>query len=775
MKKTVGVLAVLMLVGCGAASGAGPTVWVVPSTLLRVGPTDAAATGATATIYGGQGEYVAFQVAVQAPSGGLTNVRLSVSSLTGPGSATIPSSSLILYRESYITISAAQHSSAGFETPGLPYTSDNGVQNASITTSNETLLDALIPAIDPATGNPPTSGATYPFELSSLAANNNTVFWVDTFVPRVTTAGTYIGTYTASSTQGSAEGTISLTVWNFTLPLKPSLRSLLGGGDFNLSAGGALAAGIEAELLRNRFMPDTSGLVNESTDISQYGLNDFDLGYYENVSYGACTGSDLKPAPPTLSALQTAVSAQPTGLYLSDYTADPESSCSNTAYYNSVIAWAKVLHQAVVTGVPGQIGVDNMVSQRPDSAAAAGGLFNDGLGTGRSAVDDWAMLPQDYDVAQTDTYDGLPNVTYVLQKGDKVWSYTDEVLDYYSPKWELDFLPINYRIWPGFLNQSLGITGTNYGAVSNWNSQSAAWTSSLSKGYTSSSNGYFPEEGILVYPGGPAGLQSTSSYQGVAPSIRLKYLRDGEQDYEYLQLLKNCGQTPNETAIYSLSASGSEYPNWHDWTMNEANLESARVTLGNQINSECSSGVTLESIAITPTSASIAAGGTQPFTATGTYSSCPTQNITGSVTWASSSTTVATIASTGVATGVTAGSTNITAKSGSITSNTSALTVTSASPITVSITAPANNATVSGVTTLTATASGGVGGVASVQFVIDLGFSDQENAGAAITKAPYTTTFNFATLSAAWYDVSAVATDTAGNTATATIEVDDTD
>ena len=862
MKKTMSVVVVFMLIGCGLAFGAGPTAWVVPSTLLRVGPTDAAGSGTTATIYGGQGEYVAFQVAVQAPSGGLTNVTLSVSSLTGPGGATIPSSSLILYRESYITISAAQHSSAGFETSGLPYTSDNGVQNAPITTSSETLPDALIPAIDPATGNPPTSGASYTFELSSLAASNNTVFWVDTFVPRGTTAGTYTGTYTVSSTQGSADGTISLTVWNFTVPLKPSLRSLFGGGDSNLSAGGALAAGIEAELLRNRLMPDTPNLVNESTDVSQYGLNDFDLGYYENVSYGACTGSDLKPAPPTLTALQGAVNAQPTGLYLSDYTADPESSCTNTAYYNSVIAWAKVLHQAVVTGVPGQIGVDNMVSQRPDSAAAAGGLFNDGLGTGRSAVDDWAMLPQDYDVAQTDTYDGLPNVTYVLQKGDKVWSYTDEVLDYYSPKWELDFLPINYRIWPGFLNQSLKITGTNYWAISNWNSESAAWTSSLSKGYTNSSEGYFPEEGILVYPGGPAGLQSTSSYQGVAPSMRLKYLRDGEQDYEYLQLLKNCGQTPNQTAIYSLSASGSEDPNWHDWTMNEANLESARVTLGNQINSECSSGVTLESIAITPvsasitaggteaftatgtyssgptqnitstvtwtssstavatiastgvatgvaagtsnitaslggvtsntatltvtaptlesiaitpTSASITAGGTEAFTATGTYSSGPTQNITNSVTWTSSSTTVATIASTGVATGKAAGTTNVTAKSGSITSNTAALTVTAASPIAVSITAPANNATVSGVTTLTATASGGVGGVASVQFIIDYGYSDQENAGAAITKAPYTTTFNFATLSAAWYDVTALATDTAGNTATATIEVDDTD
>jgi len=860
MKKRMCFLAILMLIGSSLASGQGPTVWVVPSTLLRVGPTDAAGTGTTATIYGAQGEYVPFQISVKAPSAALTNVTLSVSNLTGPSGATIPSSSLIRYRESYITIQAAQHSSAGFETSGLPYTSDNGVQPAPITTANETLPDALIPAIDPATGQAPTSGATYAFQLSSLAATNNTVFWVETFIPRGTTAGTYTGTYTVSSTQGSVTGAISLTVWNFTLPLAPSLRTLFGAGDSNLSAGGALAAGIQAELLRNRIVPDTSSLASESTDISQYGLNAYDLSQSEGVYYGACSGSNLSN-PPSVATLQGLVSAQPTGLYLNNYSADPESSCTNAAYYNSIIAWAKNLHQAVVTGVPGQVGIDNMVTQRPDSAAAAGGLFNDGLGTGRSAVDVWSVLPQDYDVAQSDQYDNLPNVTYVLQKGDKVWSYNDEVLDYYSPKWELDFLPINYRIWPGFLNQSQEITGMNYWAIANWNSESAAWTSPLSAGYTNSSSGFFPGEGILVYPGGPVGLQSNSSYQGVAPSMRLKYLRDGVQDYEYLQLLKNCGQTPNQAAMYSVSSTSTEYPNWHDWTMTAANLESARVTLGNQINSECSSGVTLESIAITPTSASISAGGTEAFTATGIYSSGPTQNITNSVTWHSSSssvatiaatgvgtgvsagtsnitatlggvtsnsaplrvtaptlvsiaitptsasitagategftatgtyssgptknitssvawhslsTAVATIASTGVATGVAAGTSNITAALGGVTSNSATLTVTATTPITVSVTAPQNNATVSGITTLTATASGGVGGVAKVQFVVDLGYSDQQNVGAAITKAPYTTTFNFATLGAAWYNVSAVATDKSGNTATSTIEVHDT-
>ena len=180
---------------------------------------------------------------------------------------------------------------------------------------------------------------------------------------------------------------------------------------------------------------------------------------------------------------------------------------------------------------------------------------------------------------------------------------------------------------------------------------------------------------------------------------------------------------------------------------------------------------TLNSIAVSPTSASIAVGGTQGFTATGTYSNGSTQNLTGTATWASSNTTAAAIVSTGVATGKAAGSTNITAQSGSVISNAGALTVTAASPLVVSVTVPTYDAVVHGVTTLTATASGGVGGVASVQFILDQGFADQQNMGAAITNAPYSTTFNFATISPAYYNVTAVATDTSGKTATNTVEV----
>ena len=74
----------------------------------------------------------------------------------------------------------------------------------------------------------------------------------------------------------------------------------------------------------------------------------------------------------------------------------------------------------------------------------------------------------------------------------------------------------------------------------------------------------------------------------------------------------------------------------------------------------------LTSIAVTPTSASIIAGGTQPFTATGTYTDGSTQDLTNSVAWSSSNTGVATINNTGLATAQGSGMTTIGATSGSV-------------------------------------------------------------------------------------------------------------
>jgi hypothetical protein len=93
----------------------------------------------------------------------------------------------------------------------------------------------------------------------------------------------------------------------------------------------------------------------------------------------------------------------------------------------------------------------------------------------------------------------------------------------------------------------------------------------------------------------------------------------------------------------------------------------------------------LVSIAVTPASPSIAAGSTQQFTATGTYSDSSAQNLTTAATWSSSATGVATIAPGGLATAAAVGNSTIAATLGRI-SGSASLTVTSATLVSISVT-----------------------------------------------------------------------------------------
>ena len=83
---------------------------------------------------------------------------------------------------------------------------------------------------------------------------------------------------------------------------------------------------------------------------------------------------------------------------------------------------------------------------------------------------------------------------------------------------------------------------------------------------------------------------------------------------------------------------------------------------------------TITSIAVTPPTANLAAGKTQQFTATATYSDSSTKDVTSTATWISAAPSVATVNSAGVATGVAAGSTTVTASFTGV-SGTAAITV----------------------------------------------------------------------------------------------------
>lgn len=126
----------------------------------------------------------------------------------------------------------------------------------------------------------------------------------------------------------------------------------------------------------------------------------------------------------------------------------------------------------------------------------------------------------------------------------------------------------------------------------------------------------------------------------------------------------------SDTAVATISSSGLA-----------TGVSAGDTTITAQMDGIVSNNATLTvlnpllAIAITPATATITASGTQQYTATGTFTAGPPQNITNSVTWHSSDTTVATISATGLATAVAGGTTNITATSGIVLSNTAVLTV----------------------------------------------------------------------------------------------------
>ncbi|MBU0744923.1 MAG: Ig-like domain-containing protein, partial [Gammaproteobacteria bacterium] len=94
----------------------------------------------------------------------------------------------------------------------------------------------------------------------------------------------------------------------------------------------------------------------------------------------------------------------------------------------------------------------------------------------------------------------------------------------------------------------------------------------------------------------------------------------------------------------------------------------------------------LVSIAVTPSSASIAKGLAQQFSATGTYTDASTKNLTNKVTWISGSPGIATINNAGLSAALAEGTTSITATLGTVISAPQTLTITPAELISIAVT-----------------------------------------------------------------------------------------
>jgi hypothetical protein len=142
--------------------------------------------------------------------------------------------------------------------------------------------------------------------------------------------------------------------------------------------------------------------------------------------------------------------------------------------------------------------------------------------------------------------------------GAQVWAGMALADDPDVSPWLLDAPPIGYRLTPGFTAQTLNLTGIYYWAVDHWGKPGDPT-------YHSADGQSWPGEGILVYPGAPAGVV------GVLPSMRLKWIRDGVEDFDLIALARARG-VPG--LAKDLEAVGGR--DWRGATTDAAVLEAAR-------------------------------------------------------------------------------------------------------------------------------------------------------------------------------------------------------
>jgi hypothetical protein len=516
--------AVITLSGSGVQqSAAAFPLWVMPS-LSRVGQTDAPGSSSSISLSGARGETVDTQVVVQGPSGGLSNVNVSASSLTGPNGASIPASNITLYREYYLSVTGTASYGGGSNPP----------------LGSGTYPEPLIPFVDPETGAALcSSSATLKACNASVNSGQNQPYWIDISVPHGASnspTGVYSGSISITSDQGNASIPVSLTVWNFELPMQPSELSLWTLWPAN---SGNTTASLAQALMRNKVMGWYDVAADSASDISKLGLNRSGLDSYYYIGI-QCNGS--YSSLPSTSQINSAAANFPAGLGLDFYVADELNGC--TADYSPIQTIGANAHAA-----------NRSVKTMMTINATDPNLYG--------SIDHWVLL---------DSVQQWPALPFT--GGGDLWSYTSCNAGFgNTPEWMVDYPPINERIQAGFLNWTQDATGILYYRADGWTNGNtlASWnivdTTACGGGLGR------PGDGIFVYPPGP--IASTES----APGIRLKAIRDGIQDYEYAHMLSSLGQLSFLNPILAPIASS-----WTNWTHDPNALQSARQQLGQQLD-----------------------------------------------------------------------------------------------------------------------------------------------------------------------------------------------
>jgi hypothetical protein len=362
----------------------------------------------------------------------------------------------------------------------------------------------------------PARNRSYPDALPPLTpcdvpAGQNQPVWVDLVVPRDAASGTYRGTVTVQPEgQPAKTGAIELTVWRFALPEVPRSRTAFGVNEEAIAAGHGVAPGSAAHqalkrsyyelLVAHRALPYSLPVPVDSPEAARY-LDD------PRVTASCVPYTDDALA---LSRLATLLRSkgwlQKAYLYVVDEPITREQ-------YDLLRERAARVHAA-------DKGFRIVVPYFREPAFAADGGAH-GLLAG--ICDIWCPKVHFY---REDL------LTARQQLGEEVWWYVCWEPGAPYANLYVDMAGVDHRAL--FWQQAhYHVQGFLYWSTTHWNPQVGTadpWTDMATvKDLSATVYG----DGSLLYPGAKVGVE------GPVASIRLKLIREGLEDVEYLRLLED--------------------------------------------------------------------------------------------------------------------------------------------------------------------------------------------------------------------------------------------
>jgi hypothetical protein len=529
-------------------------------------------------------EFESFQVHEQAGSSAIS-LNVSVSDLVNARTGTHISSAknIIIYREAYMKI--VTPSDANGTTGYIP--------------------DILIPTVDPYRRQ---ARNAFPF---TIAAGQTQSIWFDIFVPSTAPSGYYQGTVTVTN-GGSTYATLPvlLSVWNFTLPSTSTLGSLYGSPDDPCP--GYYSNGYSG--CAN--YPGAGGDPGQGLSLSEVDISVMELDHRVSNAQAEYMNSPLTNPPntwtiydqnygpllsgtPTLStntilsgaSLNTMVyvscigcNANPANLrdWMNHFTAKGWSS--------KLLAWTMDEPAAGSWGAIISNGTTYHGTNPPYRVMVTSSIANATAGGGLSSVDIITPTVGQMEPQGASNQRASYNTWLAGKSGRQVWMYqscnshgscVDGITGDSTNTWPstmIDATPVRNRImqWVEYMDNVTG--DLYYDTIYCWgspcqdgagNSGTDPWTYI----YYSGGNG----DGTLIYPGTPAKIGGTTPIP--LPSIRLKNIRDGMEDYEYLKAVTNAG-----FGAFAMSEVQSFITNAYTFNNDPAAMLAARAALGNKLH-----------------------------------------------------------------------------------------------------------------------------------------------------------------------------------------------